>query len=142
MTLAWRRIRGAPTGVRAVKSDDDELGGLGLLLGTAGLGIVVARNLLERRREFGLLEAIGYSLQSIRKMAIVEHRWLMLWGLVAGAGTALIAVWPAIRSRQEEFPTGELGLLVLALGAASLFWIWLATILSLKRSTIPDLREE
>ena len=97
---------------------------------------------MERRREFGLLEAIGYSLQSVRRMAIVEHRWLMLWGLAAGTGTALIAVWPAILSRQEGFPASELCLLLLALAATSLFWIWLATNLSLKNSTIPDLREE
>lgn len=139
---AWKRLGEFLAVQNTYLAIFQALGGLGLLLGTAGLGIVVARNLLERRREFGLLEAIGYSLQSIRKMAIVEHRWLMLWGLIAGAGTALIAVWPAIRSRQEGFPTGELGLLVLALGAASLFWIWLATILSLKGSTIPDLRQE
>ncbi|HMJ67238.1 MAG TPA: ABC transporter permease, partial [Candidatus Binatia bacterium] len=36
------------------------LGGLGLLIGTAGLGVVVLRNVLERRGELGLLLALGY----------------------------------------------------------------------------------
>src|SRR5262249_1286083 len=36
------------------------LGGLGLLLGSAGLGIVVLRNVLERRGELGLLLAVGF----------------------------------------------------------------------------------
>ena len=31
------------------------LGGLGLLLGTAGLAVVIARNVMERAREFALL---------------------------------------------------------------------------------------
>ncbi len=37
------------------------LGALGLLLGTFGLAAVLARNVLERRRELGLLGAIGFT---------------------------------------------------------------------------------
>lgn len=118
------------------------LGGLGLLLGSAGLAIVVARNLLERRKEFSILEAIGYSLGDLRKLAIGEHRWLLIWGLLSGALSALIAVWPAIKTRQEGFPLQALGLLLLALAILSWFWIFLATRLSLKESTLPALREE
>src|SRR4029453_10995491 len=36
------------------------LGGLGLVVGTLGLTAVVLRNVLERRRELGLLAAVGY----------------------------------------------------------------------------------
>ncbi len=139
---AWRRLGEFLAVQNTYLSIFQALGGLGLLIGTAGLGIVVARNLLERRREFGLLEAVGYPLTSLRKMAVVEHRWLLLWGLAAGTATALIAVWPAILSRQEGLPLTELGLLVLLLGMASLFWILVATHLSLKTSTLADLREE
>ena len=118
------------------------LGGLGLLLGTAGLAIVVARNLLERRREFGILEAIGFSLQDLRKLAIGEHRWLLIWGLLSGTGTAIIAVWPSIRARQEGFPLEGMAGLLCGLLLLSLFWIYLATRLSLKESTLSALREE
>ena len=75
-------------------------------------------------------------------MAVVEHRWLLLWGLAAGTGTAFIAVWPALLGRQQGIPLVELGMLVLILGFASLFWIVLATHLSLKKSTHSALREE
>src|SRR4029453_120407 len=61
------------------------LGGLGLLLGTAGLAIVVARNVLERRREFGLLEAVGFKHGSVRRLVFAEHRLLIVLGLLAGA---------------------------------------------------------
>src|SRR5690606_35929435 len=37
------------------------LGGLGLILGSAGLGIVVMRNVLERRSELASMRAIGFS---------------------------------------------------------------------------------
>ena len=36
------------------------LGALGLVLGTFGVGTVLLRNILERRRELALLQAIGY----------------------------------------------------------------------------------
>ena len=62
--------------------------------------------------------------------------------LAAGTATALIAVWPAILNRQEGIPFKELGILVLLLGMTSLFWIFVATQLSLKNSTLPTLREE
>jgi len=41
------------------------LGGLGLLLGSAGLGIVVLRNVLERRGELGVAGGGGLSTQRI-----------------------------------------------------------------------------
>src|SRR5213078_773531 len=36
------------------------LGGLGLLLGSVGLAVVVLRNVLERRGELALLRAVGF----------------------------------------------------------------------------------
>src|SRR5204863_9163609 len=36
------------------------LGGLGLLLGSAGLGVVVLRNVLERRGGLGVLQGVGF----------------------------------------------------------------------------------
>src|ERR1039458_6865719 len=51
------------------------LGGLGLLLGSAGLGVVVLRNVLERRGELAVLLAAGFrseehtsELQSLRHL--------------------------------------------------------------------------
>ena len=37
------------------------LSGLGMLIGTCGLGLVVARNLVERGQEIALFEALGFS---------------------------------------------------------------------------------
>jgi ABC-type antimicrobial peptide transport system permease subunit len=36
------------------------LGGLGLLLGSFGLGVILLRNIYERRSEFALLLAVGF----------------------------------------------------------------------------------
>ena len=59
-------------------------GGLGLLLGTAGLGVVVFRNVLERRAEFALFTAVGLRSRVLHKLIMMEHgallaRWSLDW---------------------------------------------------------------
>ena len=85
------------------------LGSLGLLLGTVGLGAVLARNVLERRREIGLLRAVGYSPANIRSMVLSEGMALVAGGLLLGAGCAVVAILPALRDRAQSLPLGSLG---------------------------------
>jgi len=90
------------------------LGSLGLLLGTIGLGAVLARNILERRKEIGLLSAIGFSPADIKGMVLSEGLVLVAGGLVLGTGCALVAILPALRDRAQSLPLASLGLLLLA----------------------------
>jgi putative ABC transport system permease protein len=107
------------------------LGSLGLLLGTLGLGAVLARNVLERRKEIGLLSAIGYSPSNIRGMVLSEGMAMVVGGLTIGTVCAAIAILPALRDRAQSLPLGSLALLllvVIATGAvASLIAINLTT---------------
>ncbi len=88
------------------------LGSLGLLLGTLGLGAVLARNVLERRREIGLLRAVGFSSANIRNMVLSEGMALVAGGLLLGAGCALVAITPALRDRAQALPWTSLSLLL------------------------------
>jgi ABC-type lipoprotein release transport system permease subunit len=107
------------------------LGGLGLLLGSAGLGVVVLRNALERRRELAALQAIGYGAGNLRWMMFSEHGALLALGLALGAVAALVAVLPAIASPGANVPYLSLSLTLLAILASGLVWAraacWLAT---------------
>ena len=118
------------------------LGGLGMLLGSAGLGIVVARNVFERRREFGLLEAVGFTPHMLRRLVFAEHRWLIIGALGIGAVSALTAVWPRLSAQAGKFPWQ--GILTLLAGMALLgaFWAWIATRLALRGSQLAALRNE
>jgi hypothetical protein len=118
------------------------LGGLGLLLGTAGLGVVIARNLVERGREFALLEAVGYRLSLLRKLAFREHLVLGLWGLGVGAISAVAGIAPALFGDLGELPGLGFIWFFLALLLLCLFWTWLAVRLSLPSSRIEQLRDE
>ena len=70
------------------------LGGLGLLLGSVGLGMVVLRNVLERRSELAIASAVGFPSRSIRKLVWSEHGLLLALGLASGVLAALVAVLP------------------------------------------------
>jgi hypothetical protein len=106
------------------------LGALGLLLGTIGLGAVLARNVLERKRELALLRAVGYSPSHIRVMVLSESVALVVSGVLIGTISAVLAVMPAIRERAQAVPVAELGGLLIAVVitgvAASLFAVRLA----------------
>ena len=83
------------------------LGGLGLLVGTLGLAAVLARNVLERRRELGLLRAVGFTPGHLRTLVLSESLLLVGTGLVLGSTTALVAVLPALAGRGAALPLGE-----------------------------------
>ena len=70
------------------------LGTLGVVLGSLGLAIVVARNLRERRGEFAVMTAIGIPRRVLGRMVFAEFGRLVIWGILIGAVTSAIAVWP------------------------------------------------
>ena len=94
------------------------LGALGLLLGTLGLGAVLLRNVLERRRELGLLRAIGYEPRHLAFMVLAENALLLALGLGIGTGCALIAIAPAWLERGQRLPVASIAWLLLAVAVA------------------------
>lgn len=75
------------------------LGALGLLLGVAGLAAVLMRNVFERRKELGLLRAIGFEGQDLSKMVVAENSYIVLAGVALGFICAVVAILPAVIER-------------------------------------------
>ena len=117
------------------------LGGLGMLLGTAGLGVVVLRNALERRSEFAVAHALGYTDRDVRRMIWTEHATLLGMGLAAGVMAAAVAMIPTW-SDGRALPTGSSALLVVTLGASGAFWVWAASRAALRGAVLDRLRDE
>jgi len=90
------------------------LGGLGLLVGTLGLTTVMMRNVVERRRELALLRALGFRALRIVWLVTAENTALLFWGLAVGTVSALVAMFPHLRSTGADVPWQELGLTLLA----------------------------
>ena len=80
------------------------LGALGLVLGTVGLGAILLRNVLERRRELALLRAVGYRPAHLAAMVLAENVLLLLLGLATGTVCALLAIAPAVSLRGGHLP--------------------------------------
>ena len=118
------------------------LGGLGLLLGCVSLGLVVMRNMLERRAELALLRAVGWNRTQIRKYVLSEHVVMLLMGLFIGLIAAIIAVLPAIKSPDMELPLISILVIVIGLFINGLVWILLAVHFTLKGDLLDALRNE
>jgi len=118
------------------------LGGLGLMLGSLGLGVIVLRNVLERRGELALLRAVGYRVSSLHWLIFSEHALLLALGLGVGVASALISVLPVLRSPGANAPIASLVLTLGAILVSGFVWTWGATSLALRGPLLPALRNE
>lgn len=64
--------------------------GLGLVIGIAGLGVVMVRAVRERRRQIGMLRAMGFSSKLVRQAFLVEATFLAVQGIILGTVLALV----------------------------------------------------
>jgi len=118
------------------------LGGLGLVLGTVGLGLVVLRNVLDRRGELAMLRAVGFDKITLKKMIFHEHSGLMLCGLACGVVAALVAVGPALKSPGAQAASFSLVVTIGVIGVSGMLWIWIATTFALSGGMLEALRSE
>jgi putative ABC transport system permease protein len=118
------------------------LGGLGLVLGSFGMGLVVARNVLERRGELALLRAVGFSRGLLRRILLIEHLYLLGFGLAGGLIAALAAVLPVVLHRGTELPIGFLAVLIAAVAANGFLWTYFSVASTTRGNLLPALRNE
>ncbi len=118
------------------------LGGLGLLLGSVGLGIVVLRNVLERRGELALLVAVGFRKPTVQWLLLVENGALLAVGLALGVFAAAVAVLPAVLAPGGQLPVVSLTLTLAAVLINGALWTWLATRYAVRGDLLAALRNE
>lgn len=118
------------------------LGGLGVLLGTFGLGIVLLRNMIERRHEIALLLSIGYRKRDIFKMIFIENIFLLTTAIVSGILAAIIGILPSLLSPSYDIPGFFMIILVLTVFISGLLWIYFSARFSLRGNLTATLRGE
>ena len=65
--------------------------GLGLLVGIAGLGVVMVRAVRERRRQIGMLRAMGFPNAMVRSAFLIEAGFIALQGVSIGVILAIVS---------------------------------------------------
>jgi putative ABC transport system permease protein len=118
------------------------LGGIGLLLGSAGLFLVVGRNTAERRGELALLGAVGFTRRRIIRLVSLEHTVLLILGLLTGISASTVSLLPALLSPGAEVATFETALVLLGLGAGGMLFTHLAARAAQSGPLLSNLREE
>ena len=118
------------------------LGGLGLLLGTLGLAVVMARSVLERRGELALLEALGFASGPIARLIVAENAFLLLFGVGTGTAAALLAVAPHLAGGAADPPWLPLAATLGVVVALGLLAGVVAAVLALRAPLLPSLRRD
>ncbi|HYU58960.1 MAG TPA: FtsX-like permease family protein, partial [Actinomycetota bacterium] len=101
---------------------------LGLLVGIAGLGIVMVRAVRERRRTIGVLRALGFGARTVRRAFLGESAFVAFEGIVLGAGLGLVTSYlmfvnfPSFEGMGIGFPVPwtALAVVLVITGVASL----------------------
>jgi putative ABC transport system permease protein len=63
---------------------------LGLLVGVAGLGVMMVRAVRERRRSIGVLRALGFQARTVQRSFLTESSFVALEGILIGAALAIV----------------------------------------------------
>ncbi len=116
------------------------LGGLGLLLGTFGLATVQLRNIVERRGELALFQAIGFRHTQLVQLVMLENIWLLVAGLTTGIIAALVVLLPHLLAGGAGIPWWSLAAMLLAVLIVGLLAGYTAVRMVLKSSPLPILR--
>lgn len=77
---------------------------LGLLVGIAGLGVIMVRAVRDRRHEVGVLRSLGFLPGAVRRAFLLESGFIAVQGIVIGTVLALITSSQLIAN--EDFGEG------------------------------------
>jgi ABC-type lipoprotein release transport system permease subunit len=118
------------------------LGGLGLVLGTLGLGIVLVRNVNERRGELAMLRAVGFRRRSIGGMVLLETAFQLACGLAIGTAAGFLALVPYLLDTTLHLPWSSLLATVVAVVAAGLLAAGAGVATVMRTPLLPALKAE
>ncbi len=118
------------------------LGGLGLVLGTVGLAVVLLRNVWERRSELALMRALGFSSIALGWVVMAENVLLVSVGLACGLIPALLAISPHIVSTPSGIAWMSMGGMLLSVLVTGVVAGLLALLATFRAPLLPALRCE
>jgi ABC-type antimicrobial peptide transport system permease subunit len=85
----------------------------GLAIGAVGMGVISVRNVVERKREIGMMRAIGFPRKQVMLSVLLELVVLGIIGLVIGVINGLLVSvgFANLQGNPVIIPWGQLGIL-------------------------------
>lgn len=117
------------------------LGGLGVILGTFGLALVLFRNALERRGELATLRAFGFRRALLSRMLFLESTFLLAVGMLIGIAAGLVAPL-AERGSLPAFPWVSLTITLLSIFIFGIIANAIAVAVALRSPLLATLKKE
>jgi putative ABC transport system permease protein len=73
---------------------------LGLLVGIAGLAVIMMRALRERRRQIGVLRSLGFQPEQVRRSFLLESGFVAAQGILIGVVLAVITAYQLVANAE------------------------------------------
>jgi putative ABC transport system permease protein len=118
------------------------LGGLGVIIGTFGLGFLLLRNIQSRQHEIALYSALGFTKRYVTRLLVAEHLFILITGILLGVILAMAAGITLMLSGLSAFPFSFLISLLLLIFLTGFLWIIFPVKAAMKRDLIGVLRKE
>ncbi len=117
------------------------LGGLGVLLGTFGLALILFRNIIERRGELATLRAFGFRRQLLSRMLFLESCFLLAVGMLIGIAAGLVAILD-FQGHLPSFPWVSLTITLLFIFGFGIIANAIAVAVALRSTLLSTLKSE
>jgi putative ABC transport system permease protein len=111
------------------------LGGLGILIGTIGFGLIIMRNVIDRKSELSTYLALGFTKRMIFVSILIENFVIFLIGLIIGTVSSIVGILPSIMSQSYDISFNTIIIILLIIIVNTLFWITIPTWLFTRRLT-------
>jgi len=136
MTTAAKRLMEFNSVTNTYLSIFLALGALALILGTIGLAVVLARTILERRKEISLMQSLGFTRQKVVNLLVSEYIILLVWGILIGFISSVVAVLPNFLTPGNDVSfISVLGIVISILGNG-IIWIIVLSWLGVRRKRL------
>lgn len=109
------------------------MGALGMLIGTIGLAVVIAKTIIERNQEIALLHSIGIPSKLMNKIFIYEYSVLFFIGMFTGIIAGIIANLPVFITQNVIFSNIFLQSVIAILLLNGIIWIFTISHVMIKK---------
>jgi len=112
------------------------LGALGMVLGTIGLAVILARTLIERRHEIALMQAIGFGNRQLFWLLAHEYLFMLVAGVLTGFISAIVATLPSFISSNTDASLTTVALITGFILLNGMIWIGVLSWVSLREKKL------